>query len=96
MKLRKPKEQPQRFPEHWEVSDTLKLNGKMELKPDTEFTIVGKRGRYRFIRSVVNTKTKESWIEAISANPQKPQQRAFHFEQINKVFRKRKSKPKVL
>lgn len=68
-------------PEHLTISEELQHHGRW-LRPGTEFTAHGVKGRCRFIRHVVNAQTDTQWVEAFSANKQF---RAFYLDRIKTV-----------
>lgn len=78
---RKKKEQTPNVPEGWVVSTQYQHNGRW-LRPGTEFSVHGVKGRCRFIRHVRNTNTETEWVEGFSTDKQF---RAFYPERIKTV-----------
>ena len=90
MARRKKKSEDERpaYPESWEVSEEFQHNGRW-LRPGTEFTVHGVKGRLRFIRYVVNTQTETAWVDCFS---QDKQFRAFRPERIKTVHSKNRTR----
>jgi hypothetical protein len=53
-----------RFPEHWDVQDEFRPEGRHPLTTGREFSVTGHRGRVRFRHAVTNTRTGDVWIDA--------------------------------
>lgn len=68
-------------PEHLTVSEEFQVHGRW-LRPGTEFTVHGVKGRLRFIRHVANSETETEWVEAFSVDKQF---RAFYPDRIKTV-----------
>lgn len=68
-------------PEHLTFSEEFQHNGRW-MKPGTEISIEGIKGRCRFIRHVTNSETNTEWIECFSTDKQF---RAFRPERIKTV-----------
>lgn len=69
------------IPEHLTISEELQHNGRW-LRPGTEFSVHGVKGRCRFLRHVVNAQTETEWVEAFSIDKQF---RAFYLDRIKTV-----------
>ena len=57
----------QQWPAHWTITDSANVRGRW-MRPGTEFSVTGKRGRFRFIRHV-STATSE-WVDGFGADQQ--------------------------
>lgn len=68
---------------HWEIHNTINIEGKGELAPGYEFTIRGKRGRLLFTRAVTNTQTGDTWIDA---HDKDGRARSLDPSQVGRVF----------
>lgn len=71
-------------PSHWLLSHTVKVRGR-NLTPGREVSIVGLRGRFRFVRHVVNTRTNTDWLDFVDANGQT---RSFYASRVRRVHTK--------
>lgn len=61
------KVQAKPYPDHWVVSEEMSVN-KRNLVPGTEISFKGQRGRFRFIKHVINGE--HEWIDVIGNNGQ--------------------------
>jgi len=50
-------------PDHWEIHDEYRIEGKHPLIYGREFSVRRASGRHRFFRAVTNTHTGEEWID---------------------------------
>jgi hypothetical protein len=50
-------------PEHLTITDSYQYRGRW-LRPGTEFSVHGVKGRLRFLRHVANSQTETDWVEA--------------------------------
>jgi hypothetical protein len=67
------------YPEGWVVSEEYSANGRNILK-DTELSIKNEKGRFRFIKHVINGDIE--WIDVLGSNNQF---RSFRPAQIKRV-----------
>ena len=74
--------------EHWDISETLNIEGRLPLVVGREFRVKGERGRFKFRRAVTNTRTGEMWIDAVHINKEKRQARSFSPDKVKVVHRK--------
>lgn len=79
MARKKKEERPNLHPD-WEISEEMQVNGRW-LRPGTEFSVRGERGRMRFVRHVKTPKVE--WVDCISTFSK--QCRAFRPERIKTV-----------
>lgn len=82
------KKAPKQEPEHFKIKTEVQVHGRW-LRPGTEFTVHGVKGRLRFIRHVTNTNTNTDWVEAFSINKQF---RAFYPDRITTVHTKTRTR----
>lgn len=80
-------------PDHWEINETLNIEGRLPLVVGREFRVRGELGRFRFRRHVVNTLTGDEWVDAVHIHPEKSQARSFSPERIRIVHRKIHGRP---
>lgn len=52
------------YPPGWVVSETAIINGR-HVHPGTELSVRGERGRFRFVKHVINTANGAEWISVI-------------------------------
>jgi hypothetical protein len=72
----------EREPLHdWTTSDEFQHNGRW-LRPGTEFTVHGVKGRLRFIKHVLNNATGAAWVEGFDLDRH---YRAFRPDRIKTV-----------
>jgi hypothetical protein len=67
MPRRKNSVEAPRYPEDWVVSEEMTVN-KRNVVPGTEMSFVGQKGRFLFIKHVINGK--HEWIDVISNSGQ--------------------------
>ena len=69
------------IPEHLTITEEYQHHGRW-LRPGTEFSVHGVKGRCRFLRHVANAQTETEWVEAFSVDKQF---RAFYLDRIKTV-----------
>lgn len=74
------------YPEGWVISEEYSANGRNIVK-DTEISIKNEKGRFRFIKYVVNGD--KEWIDVMGSNNQF---RSFRPSQIKRVHWKNKTR----
>lgn len=77
----------------WEISEAATVNGR-HLRPGTEVSIRGERGRFRFIRRVVNSDGVE-WLDFWGGPKGAEQWRSFYPARVRRVHRIKKT-PRAL
>lgn len=68
-------------PEHLTISAEYQHNGRW-LRPGTEITVHGIKGRCRFIQHVANSNTETEWVECYS---KENHFRAFYLDRIKTI-----------
>lgn len=76
--------------DHWVVSDEYTANGRI-IKKNTELSIEGVVGRYRFIRHVLNPKNGAEWIDVVGGPKGYSCSRSYRPERIKRVHYKNKT-----
>lgn len=71
---------------NWKIFDQVKVNGRI-LTKNTEFSVKGERGRFRFLKYVVSDKYE--WIDCIGGPKGYEKMRAFSPERVRRVHVKR-------
>lgn len=74
----------------WVVTEELKVNGRIVTK-DTELSIKGESGRYRFVKHVYNPRVDSEWIDVIGGAKGYSSYRSFHPDRIKTVHWKNKT-----
>jgi hypothetical protein len=74
------------YPEGWVISEEYSANGRNIVK-DTELSINNEKGRFRFIKHVINGD--KEWIDVLGSNNQF---RSFRPSQIKRVNWKNKTR----
>lgn len=72
---------------HWIISQEIMINNR-HVVPGTELSIWGERGRFKFVKHVVNGD--KEWIDVIDKYKAF---RAFKVEQVKRVHYKNKIRP---
>lgn len=81
------------FPDSWTVSYELQVNGR-KVVPETELSITGEAGRFRFIRHV-RTGTSE-WIDVVGGRKGWTMWRSFDQDRIRTVHWKNKTSKNII
>ncbi len=82
-----------RLNDHWVITEEITVNGRKVVR-GTELSIVGERGRYKFLKHVYNPKTDSSWIDVVGgSNTAASQHRSFRQDRIKTVHWKNKARP---
>lgn len=81
------------YPEEWVVNEEMTVN-KRNVTPGTEISFRGQRGRFRFIKHVVNGQ--HEWIDVISTSGQfhsfRPSEvKRVHWKNMTRANAKKKS-----
>jgi len=76
------------YPEGWVVSESCTVNGR-NLVPGTEVSVRGQKGRFRFIKHVVNGD--KEWID-VMGGANEAQFRSFRPSQVRTVHRKNRTR----
>lgn len=74
--------------QNWTTSTSFIAASGRHLAPDTEVSIYGERGRYRFVRHVINSEGAE-WLDFIGGPKGVIQYRSFRPDRIKRVHTKR-------
>lgn len=92
MPRRRKNDKPQapRPNDHWVVSDEYEANGR-KIHRDTELSIEGQLGRYRFVRHVFNPANNAEWIDVIGGPKGYNVYRSFNPTKIKRVHWKNKT-----
>lgn len=69
------------YTENWIVSEECRINNKI-VTPGTELSIRGERGRFKFLKHVINSDYE--WIDVLSATGQF---RSFSLDKVKTVHR---------
>lgn len=77
---------------HWVISEEWSTHGRNLVK-GTEISIRGERGRFLFIRHVVNPSNGAEWVDVIGGKAGTKQFRAFAPARIKTVHWKKKIRP---
>lgn len=85
MGRRKKREKKDDPTKDWEVSYEMQINGRY-VEPGTELKIAGARGRFRFIKHVLTSKTE--WIDVWGGPKHGEQWRSFRTDQVKRVHYK--------
>jgi len=85
MARRKKETEPAAYPEGWVVSETCTVNGR-NLMPGTEVSVRGQKGRFRFVKHVVNGD--KEWIDVMGG----AQFRSFRPSEVRTVHRKNRTR----
>ena len=80
-------------PDSWTVSYELQINGR-KVVPETELSITGEAGRFRFIRHV-KTETSE-WIDVVGGRKGWTMWRSFDQSRIRTVHWKNKTAKNII
>lgn len=80
-------------PDNWKVSYELQVNGR-KIVPETELSITGEAGRFRFIRHV-KTETSE-WIDVVGGRKGWTMWRSFNQDRIRTVHWKNKTAKNII
>jgi len=88
---RKSKTPPEPRPnDNWVVSEDYEANGR-KIQRDTELSITGESGRFRFMRHVLNPDSATEWIDVIGGPKGYKQVRSFRPDRIKRVHWKKKT-----
>ena len=69
------------YTNNWIVNEECRINNKI-VTPGTELSIRGERGRFKFLKHVINSE--HEWIDVLSANNQF---RSFPLDKVKTVHR---------
>lgn len=72
------------------ISTEYRHNGRV-LTPGVEFSVKGRRGRFRFIHHV-KTADGQEWVDGYGGTPNKPRHRSFSPDRIVTVHRVAKTR----
>ena len=72
------------YTDHWIVSEECRINNKV-VTPGIELSIRGERGRFKFIKHVINSQ--HEWIDVLGTNGQF---RSFSIDRVKTVHRIKK------
>ena len=76
---------------HWITSEEIMLHGRHVIR-GSELSIKGERGRFNFIKHVLNPKTGSEWIDVVGGPTGYKTMRSFHIDKIRRVHNKVKTK----
>ena len=76
---------------HWITSEEIVLHGRHVVR-GSELSIRGERGRFNFIKHVLNPKTGSEWIDVVGGPTGYKTMRSFHIDKIRRVHNKVKTK----
>ena len=74
----------------WVVTEEMKVNGRIVVK-DTELSIKGVSGRFRFIKHVYNPRVDAEWIDVIGGPKGYSGYHSYHPDRIKTVHWKNKT-----
>jgi hypothetical protein len=74
------------YPGHWVVQTETVINNR-NVRPGTQLSIRGERGRFRFEKHVLNLRTGAEWISVIGGPEGAPMCRDFRPDRVRKVHR---------
>lgn len=81
---------PKEHPQGWVISTEYRVNGRV-LEPGTEVSITGERGRFRFVRHVINASGAE-WLDVVGGTNKVTMTRSFRPERVRRVHRLAKTR----
>jgi Na+-transporting NADH:ubiquinone oxidoreductase subunit NqrF len=76
---------------HWITSSEIVIHGR-HVKQGSELSIKGERGRFNFIKHVLNPKTGSEWVDVVGGAAGYKTLRSFHVDKIRRVHSKAKTK----
>lgn len=76
--------------EDWVITEELKIHGRIVTK-NTELTIEGQPGRYRFVRHVLNPKNGAEWVDVVGGPKGYSSSRSYRPDRIKRVHWKNKT-----
>lgn len=76
--------------DHWVISDEYVANGRHIVK-DTELSIKGVAGRFRFVKHVYNPAIDAEWIDVVGGPKGYSAYRSYHPDRIKTVHYKNKT-----
>jgi len=74
---------------HWVIETEIQIHGRNVIK-DTELSIIGERGRFRFLKQITNGD--KTWIDVVGGAKGAKQMRSFHLDKVRRVHYKNKTK----
>lgn len=74
---------------HWIIETEIQIHGRHVIK-DTELSIIGERGRFRFLKQITNGD--KVWIDVVGGAKGAKQMRSFHLDKVRRVHYKNKTK----
>lgn len=86
MTARQPAKAPAQLPDDWNVLAEFRIHGRV-LRPGTEFSVAGERGRFRFVKAVVRPDG-TCWIDGVGGPEGHPLTRSFRPTRIKTVHAK--------
>lgn len=78
------------LPSDWTILEEIRANGRILVR-GTEFSVIGERGRFRFVK-YVQTGAGIEWIDAIGGPSGREAWRAFLPSQVRTVHAKSKTR----
>jgi hypothetical protein len=76
---------------HWITSQEVVIHGR-HVVSGSELSIKGERGRFNFIRHVINPKTGSEWVDVVGGPSGYKTLRSFHVDKIRRVHNKVKTR----
>jgi len=76
---------------HWITSSEIVIHGR-HVKQGSELSIKGERGRFNFIKHVLNPKTGSEWVDVVGGPAGYKTLRSFHVDKIRRVHNKVKTR----
>jgi hypothetical protein len=74
---------------HWVIETEIQIHGRHVVK-DTELSIIGERGRFRFLKQITNGD--KTWIDVVGGPKGAKQMRSFHLDKVRRVHYKNKTR----
>lgn len=77
----------------WIINEEIQINGR-NVEPGTELKIKGERGRYRFVKQVINGS--KEWIDVWGGKKGAEQMRSFRTDRVKTVHYKNQTGKNLL
>lgn len=74
---------------HWVIETEISIHGR-NVGRDTELSIKGERGRFRFLRQITNGD--KVWIDVVGGSNGHKQMRSFYLDKVRRVHYKNKTR----
>lgn len=76
---------------HWITSEEIVIHGRHVVR-GSELSIKGERGRFNFIKHVLNPKTGSEWVDVVGGAVGYRTMRSFSIDRIRRVHNKAKTR----